>query len=142
MQQEAEKVGIKINLLTKSRAELGDAVKKGKYHMTPSAITSDPNDDDPFNKWHTDGPANYINYSNPAFDKLVEENRVELVASERNKRYKKMQEIMAADQPVVFLYSPKERIVASNKINAETSSKRPGYFANTFTSKALVASDN
>ena len=142
MQQEAKKVGIKINLVTKTRGEIAEAMKSGNFHASPSAITSDPNDDDPFNKWHTNGPRNYVGYSNSELDMLIDKNRLEIDRAQRIIRYQQMQEIMAEDYPVIFLYSPQERMVVAKNLNATATPKRPGYLSNTFSSKETVPSLN
>lgn len=142
MQQEAKQAGIKIDLVTKSRGEIAQDLKSGNYQASPSAITSDPNDDDPYNKWHTDGGRNYVNYSNPEYDKLIELNRDEMDREKRIIRYREMQKLMAQNNPVIFLYSPLERMVVSKSLNAKSTPKRPGYLSNTFASRETVPSLN
>ena len=51
-------------------------------------------------------------------------------SEERAAAYKKFQEIIYNAQPVIYLYVPLERIIASKKIQLQTSSRRPGYFEN------------
>ncbi len=49
---------------------------------------------------------NFVGYSNPELDKLLEEGRYTLDQKKRKKIYYKVQEILAEDQPYTFLYIP------------------------------------
>ncbi len=81
------------------------------------------------------GEGNLGFYINPKVDSLITAINDTDQPSERTKMYMRVQEIIYEDLPYIFLYSPQERIVISNKWNATTNAKRPGYQANTFTSK-------
>ena len=73
-----------------------------------------------------------VGYTNPDADKYIEKIRMTKDSEERKTAYLKLQEIMHEDQPVIFLYSPMQKIIISNRIKAVTTSKRPGYLANSF----------
>jgi hypothetical protein len=40
--------------------------------------------------------------------------------------------VIAEEQPVIFLYTPLERIIASRRFKIETSTRKPGYFEQLF----------
>jgi len=141
LQADAQKLGVGINLVTKSGGEIRNATKNGDYQLNTAAVRQDANADDPFARWHSDGTSNYSNYKNPEVDVLIEELRTTTNVSDRDPIYKKIQELMYADVPAVFLYSPKERIIVSKNIDATVTPKRPGYLANTFSS-TMVLSQN
>jgi peptide/nickel transport system substrate-binding protein len=65
-------------------------------------------DPDQYNIWHSSktGPdeLNQISYANPEVDDLLEKGRRSCVQAERVKYYHRLQEILAEDQPIVFLY--------------------------------------
>lgn len=51
---------------------------------------------------------NYFNYSNPQVDQLIEGARTEPDEATRNELYHQLQEALAEDLPVIFLYYPQE----------------------------------
>lgn len=65
-------------------------------------------DPDQYNIWHSSktGPdeLNQISYANPEVDELLEKGRSSCQQSERVRYYHRLQEILAEDQPLVFLY--------------------------------------
>jgi peptide/nickel transport system substrate-binding protein len=65
-------------------------------------------DPDQYPVWHSSqtGPdqLNQISYANPEVDRLLEEGRASCRQEERVKYYHRIQEILAEDQPIVFLY--------------------------------------
>ena len=71
------------------------------------ATGPDPDLYDIFHSSKTKSPGlNFINYSNPELDRLLEEGRYTLNKEKRKKVYYKVQEILAEDQPYTFLYIP------------------------------------
>lgn len=70
-------------------------------------ISQDP---DLFDVWHSSktGPKelNFIGYSNPEVDRLIEEGRRTFDQEKRRRCYWRIQEILAEDQPYTFLYVP------------------------------------
>ncbi len=64
-------------------------------------------DPDAFSIWHTDGGAyNFVTYSNPRVDELIELGREVSDQDERSVFYAEMQAILAEDLPYVFLFFP------------------------------------
>jgi peptide/nickel transport system substrate-binding protein len=65
-------------------------------------------DPDQYPVWHSSqtGPdqLNQISYANPEVDRLLEEGRAACSQHERIKYYHRFQEVLAEDQPIVFLY--------------------------------------
>jgi len=81
-------------------------------------ITQDP---DNHTVWHSSnavkGGLNFIYYKNQEVDRLLEEGRSTFNEEERRKAYFKFQEILASDQPYVFLYVPYSLPVVSSRIH-------------------------
>ncbi|MFH1582889.1 MAG: peptide ABC transporter substrate-binding protein [Candidatus Falkowbacteria bacterium] len=77
-------------------------------------------DPDPYAFWHSSqiGQAglNIADYANKEVDKLLEDGRLSSELEVRREKYKKFQEIIAEDEPVIFLYSPNYTYVQSKKI--------------------------
>ncbi len=69
-----------------------------------------PRDPDLYDVWHSSktGPEelNFISYSNPVVDELLEKGRSTFNLEDRKMYYSKIQEILADDQPYTFLYVP------------------------------------
>lgn len=67
-----------------------------------------PPDPDSYNVWHSSktgkGQLNFIGFSHPEVDALLEEGRRLLDQGERQKVYHRFQEILAEEQPYTFLY--------------------------------------
>ena len=65
-------------------------------------------DPDQYGVWHSSqmGPdqLNQISYANPEVDRLLEDGRASCHQQERVKYYHRFQEVLAEDQPLVFLY--------------------------------------
>jgi len=65
-------------------------------------------DPDQYEIWHSSktGPdeLNHISYANPEVDYLLEMGRASCRQAERKKYYDRLQEVLAEDQPVIFLY--------------------------------------
>jgi len=80
-------------------------------------ITQDP---DNHTVWHSSnavkGGLNFISYKNPEVDRLLEEGRSTFNEEERRKAYFRFQEILAQDQPYVFLYVPYALPAVSSRI--------------------------
>jgi peptide/nickel transport system substrate-binding protein len=59
---------------------------------------------------------NFISYSNPEVDRLLEEGVSTYDRAERKKFYDKFQEHIAEDQPYTFLYAPKSLPIISSRV--------------------------
>ncbi len=133
----AKDVGVDINIVQKQMSLMRkENLSNFNFDMAALAVTQDAAPDDPYPRWHSDnaktGGTNFCGYINPRSDALMDEIRVTLDPNERKTAYMELQEIMYEDQPVIFLYSPLQKIVMSNKFTGSSTAKRPGYLANTF----------
>lgn len=67
-------------------------------------------DPDIYDVWHSSktGPKelNFIGYRNKEVDRLIEEGRGTFDQEERKRRYRRIQQILAEEQPYTFLYVP------------------------------------
>ena len=77
-------------------------------------------DPDQYEIWHSSktGPddLNHISYANPEVDEMLERGRSSCFEDERKKYYDRLQEILAEDQPIVFLYFPDALPVVSTRV--------------------------
>ncbi len=137
LQENGKRAGIEFVLDSREMSQVMADVKAGKFQMTPLKNRADPFPDDPFNSWHStsasSGGGNKIGYSNIEADKLMENIRKEGDAAKRRPLYEKLQEILYEDQPVIFLYAPKEPVLISKKMEfAKPTVLKPGFALNYF----------
>src|SRR5699024_1710905 len=66
-----------------------------------------PPDPDQYTHYHTDSD-NWWNYSNPEVDELLIQGRASADRDERVEIYHQLQEVIAQDLPVIYLYYPQE----------------------------------
>ena len=96
-----------------------DVIKSRNFNalIYGAIIGADP---DPYAFWHSSqigqSGLNIADYGNKEVDKLLEDGRLSSDIKVRQEKYKKFQEIIAEDEPVIFLYSPNYIYVQSKKI--------------------------
>jgi peptide/nickel transport system substrate-binding protein len=61
-------------------------------------------DPDIYSVWHTDGPMNFISYSNPRVDELLERARKTFDRDIRRESYNQVHRLIKNDMPYTFLY--------------------------------------
>ncbi len=110
LQQNLAAAGIKMEIRTVEWAAfINEFVKKRKFDalILGWSITPDPDQFDIWNSAKT-GPdeLNHVGYANAEVDRLLEEGRRTFDIEQRKKAYFRIQEILAEDQPLVFLYYP------------------------------------
>lgn len=137
LQENGKKAGIEFILDSREMSQVMADIKAGNFQMSPLKNRADPFPDDPYNSWHsasaTGGGGNRIGYSNPIADNLIDSIRTEQDANTRKPQYEKLQEILYDDQPVVFLYAPKEPVLISKKFDeAKPTIIKPGFALNYF----------
>jgi len=108
VQQRLREVGVAVEIRTLEWASfIKDFVKKRRFEaiILGWGIGTDP---DQYNIWHSSktGPdeLNHISYQNPEVDRLLDLGRASCRREERKKHYERLQEVLAEDQPLIFLY--------------------------------------
>jgi peptide/nickel transport system substrate-binding protein len=111
-------VGVEIRVLEWA-ALLKEHVKKRQFDaiVLGWGTGADP---DQFVVWHSSqaGPdqLNHISYANPEVDALLEAGRASCVQADRVRFYHRIHEVLAEDQPLVFLYWRDALPVVSSRI--------------------------
>ena len=135
-QDNAKKAGVKINIVTKEFRAISEDMQKRDYELTSRAYGLDPLPDDPKQLWHTssDTPdgSNRFGFGNAESDALIDAIRTTLDVNERAVLYKKFQELFYEEQPVILLFSPREKIAISKRLKGAPSILKPGFLVNTF----------
>ncbi len=132
----AEKIGIKINIVAASGREILSRLRSPKFEMMILGISVSPTDYEPYSSWHSDNAGkkgkNYARFASNEMDKVIDQLRLAASEEEKKELYRKFQEILYAEQPVLYLYSPVKTIIVHNRWEPLISSVRPGYFENAF----------
>jgi len=111
-------VGVEIRILEWA-AFLKEHIKKRNFEaiVLGWGIGIDP---DQYVVWHSSqsGPdqLNHISYANPEVDRMLELGRTTCVREERVKYYRRLQELLAEDEPLVFLYFSDALPVVSSRV--------------------------
>lgn len=76
---------------------------------------------DIYDLWHSsktgEGGWNFLSYKNPALDALLERGRRTIAKKERGEIYRKVHEMLAEEQPSVFLYNADLLFISHRRIN-------------------------
>jgi len=119
LKKQWKQVGININIQALDISDLTPIIKRRNYDILlfGESLGVIP---DPFPFWHSsqvkDPGLNLSRYDSSDADKLLKESRETLDTSKRKENYEKLQNILIADAPAVFLYSPGHSFLVSEKI--------------------------
>lgn len=109
IQRRLREIGIDVNIRVLEWASfVGRYIKTGDFDVVLLGwgLSLDP---DQFSIWHSSqqepGQFNFIGYSNPRVDKLLEQGRLELDPDKRMTIYHEFAKILLEDSPVVYLYA-------------------------------------
>lgn len=110
IQKNLQDIGINVKLrIIEWAAFLKNFINKKEFEAVILGW-SVPRDPDLYDVWHSSktGPEelNFVSYSNPEVDDLLEKGRSVFDQGERKKYYSRIQKILAEDQPYTFLYVP------------------------------------
>ena len=105
VQGEMKKIGVDVELATLDPAIAVQRILGGDYQAAYLGFDLD-NDPDPFNVLHSSQfpprGQNFVFYSNPEVDRLIETSRKELDRSKRKDMYWRIHEIVADEQPYTW----------------------------------------
>ncbi len=136
-QEEAAKAGVKINIVTKDiRRMRTENIYTYDYDMAALAEGQDIVPLDPYRRWHSDNikekGSNLSAFNSDKADELIEKIRNENDTKKREKLFEDFHKVIYDEQPVIFLFSPTQKLIVSSDFEASVTAKRPGYLANTF----------
>ncbi|MFK7796627.1 MAG: ABC transporter substrate-binding protein [Aureispira sp.] len=137
LKDEAIRVGIDIQLVSAELAVIIQRLKKRDFDLMILAWGQSPTLDDFKQIWHTESDTyegnNMVGFGNEETDQLIETIRVTIDETARTALYMRFQEIVAEQQPYVFLVAPKLCSAIHKRFkNAPAVSLRPGYFVRLF----------
>ena len=112
-------VGVDIRILEWA-ALLKEHIKKRQFQAIILGWGTSP-DPDQYVVWHSSqmGPdqLNHISYANPDADALLEAGRSSCVQADRVRYYRRLHQVLADDQPLVFLYWRDSLPVVASRIH-------------------------
>lgn len=115
-----EQVGVQVNLQIVSGEQAANIIKDRDFEIIlyGESIGGDP---DVYAFWHSSQIGgkglNLAGYNNAEVDTLLLEARSEVSLENRIAKYKKFQEILTADAPAIFLYSPTYTYVQNKELH-------------------------
>ncbi len=126
VQQRLKEIGIQADIqLIEWAAFIKEFVKPRRFEVVVLGLGTGT-DPDQFVVWHSSqrGPdqMNRTGYDNPEVDRLLEAGRTSCVQSERVRYYHRIQEILAGDLPMIFLYYRDALPVVASRIRGVTTS--------------------
>ena len=113
LQQQYKKVGVKVNIRVLEWSALLKIVNAPKDPKDFDAVIMGWSlglDPDAYSIWHSSQYPkgfNFVKYNNAEVDKLLAEGRTTIAKSQRRKIYRQLWNLIAADQPYIFLWYPK-----------------------------------
>ena len=120
VQASLKELGVQVDIRVIEWASfLKEYIKKRRFEaiILGWGIGLDP---DQYEIWHSSktGPdeLNHVSYTNPEVDALLEQGRQSCREEERKKSYARIQEILAEDQPIIFLYFRDALPVVSSRV--------------------------
>jgi ABC-type transport system substrate-binding protein len=133
----AKDAGIDIEVTQMAPRQLYEKLNEGDFAFSVIGQGYNPTADDFTQVWHSGSvPPNGTNrsgFANAEADRLINKIRVTLKEKERDPLYRRFQKIVYENQPMVFLFSPTDRLVVSKRLEFEPKSISPNLNFNDLT---------
>lgn len=117
--ENARRVGVDIDLRYVEWNTFIRLLDEGRFDAVRLAWSMNSIDWDPKQIWHSDsiddGGSNFIAYSNPEVDKLIDEARVLMDRDERVKKLRRVYRQIAEDAPYIFFFNTTETFYGHTK---------------------------
>lgn len=130
-------VGVEIEVVVQDFRALYGELNKGNFAMAIMGQGFDPSPDEFTQVWaSTSVPPNGTNrggFSDPEADQLIKKIAVTIDPGQRDPLYRRFQEIVYENQPMIFLVSPVDRVVVSRRFEFEPNSISPNVYFNDLT---------
>lgn len=110
IQKRLERIGIQVEIRVAEWASFINYFIKNRRFETVLLGWATGQDPDLYDIWHSSKTLpdefNFVSYQNQEVDRLIEEGRHTFDQKHRKACYDRIQEILAEDQPYIFLYTP------------------------------------
>lgn len=118
LKEDAKKAGVDIELKLLEWNSFVKTIDDRNFDMMAMGWGGGDVEGDPKQIWHSTsngkGGSNYINYSNPEVDKLIDQARGELDKNKRRDMFKKVYGLIADDVPYIFMFNRKFEFYANS----------------------------
>ncbi|MEM1322937.1 MAG: ABC transporter substrate-binding protein [Bacteroidota bacterium] len=136
--QGAKQAGIEVVITPKEANVFREARNKGDFDLYAAGAAPDPGLYDFNQTWHSKSNypngSNFFGFGTAESDQLIEKIRVTLDKAERDVMYKRMQEIIYEEQPVIFIYNALDRVAINKRLkNFQPANMYPSVYENYFT---------
>lgn len=133
LQHGARQAGVDIRVESRDFKLITEQMARRDYHLSLLRLRQSPADDDPYQSWHSDSDrpdgSNRYSYRSAEADSLIQAIRLAPDQGTRYGLYRQLHRRIYEDQPVIFLYAPKEPVLARSAVKGlEPSPMRPGYY--------------
>ncbi|MCF8248198.1 MAG: hypothetical protein K9J37_23465 [Saprospiraceae bacterium] len=122
LKSNCQKIGVEIEPVAVEGKVLSDKLRNGDFELAARGAGGLPVLDDPKQLWHTDsavpGGTNYSRFGNATSDAMIDGIQNAPDEASRNKLYKDLQQLIYDEQPVIFMFSPQERMVIHQRFEA------------------------
>jgi len=130
-QSELKKIGVQLTITSLDPSAFIQRVLAGNYQCAYLSWDLDP-DPDPFALFHSSQipphGQNFVFYSNPQADRLIEEGRHELDQSKRITIYRKFHTLLADDQPYTWTVQVSSKWAVNRRLRNVKESRGWGLF--------------
>jgi peptide/nickel transport system substrate-binding protein len=118
IQSMAAEAGFDIRIVAMEITASGQVEQRGDYQAYVNGWSGrvDP-DGNTFQFLHSGQGNNFTGYSNPIVDRLLEQGRATTDFDQRRTAYRQVWEVLRRDLPVTFLYSPRNIVGMTVKLN-------------------------
>ena len=118
-QEELKRAGIKLNLKILDWASFLRLLDDKNFDSVMLGWSGGSVDFDPKQIWHSASAqhkgSNFISYSNPQVDALIDKGRTQLNRQERIKTFQQVYRLIAEDAPYIFLFNNRKKFYGLNK---------------------------
>ena len=131
VQSELKRVGVDVELELLDGATAISRLLKGNYQALYSGWDLDP-DPDPFALFHSSQTPprgqNFVFYSNPVADRLIEAGRRELDQTKRKEIYHRLHAVLSEDQPYTWMIQSSAKWALNERVRNVQNSRGFGFF--------------
>ena len=132
MKDGASQVGVAITIVPREpRVMMGEDVARREYALFGYGAGGNHLLDDFTQLWHTSSNtprgSNRWQFGNAETDALIEQINSTMDPAKRHELYQEFQRIVYEEQPIIFLFSPMERVVVSKRWEGNASQLLPNY---------------
>ena len=136
--ESAKSAGINIVKTPLSGRPLQLGWKQKDFDITVLGSSWYPLHKDLYQRWHSNGTHNYCGFGTTESDTLIEEIQSTVDEDKLRDLYKKIQEVIYEEQPVIFVNVGNERLIVNKKFGEITTTGiSPGFVINQFSNAGV-----